>query len=77
MIVTDVGGLPELVSNKQQVVPPRDYKQLADRIGACLRDASQLDSMSAGSGEIAGKIAWQKAAAQTLAVYSRVLSDKN
>jgi glycosyltransferase involved in cell wall biosynthesis len=77
MIVTDVGGLPELVSNKQQVVPPGDYGQLADRIGACLSDARLLDSMSSGSGEIAGKIAWQKAAAQTLAVYTRVLSDKN
>ena len=77
MIVTDVGGLPELVSNRQQVVPPGDFGQLADRVGVCLQDAGQLASMSAGSGEIAGKIAWQKAAVKTLAVYSRVLSDKN
>jgi glycosyltransferase involved in cell wall biosynthesis len=77
MIVTDAGGLSELVSDPKYVVPPKDASILADKIVDCLTNSRQLKDMSAGSREIAGKISWRKVAKQTVNIYHRVLNQKN
>jgi glycosyltransferase involved in cell wall biosynthesis len=73
LIVTNVGGLPELVEDNRHVVPPKDPYSLARAIIPCLRDISRLTSMSANAEKIAAKFAWPMVAEKTWEVYRKVL----
>lgn len=73
LIVTHVGGLPELVEDNRYVVPPQDPQALAQAIIPCLRDKSRLKSMSANAEKIAAKCAWPMVAEKTWEVYRKVL----
>jgi glycosyltransferase involved in cell wall biosynthesis len=73
MIVTNVGGLPELVVDQRYVVPPKDPETLASTIVDCLKNPDQLDKMAAGAEEVAGAIAWTTIAKKTWSLYDNVL----
>lgn len=73
MIVTNVGGLPEMVMDDRYVVPPRDPVTMARVICECLRDSVQLAEMSACARALAEKIAWPGIAKKTWSVYKRCL----
>jgi glycosyltransferase involved in cell wall biosynthesis len=73
MIVTNVGGLPELVEDNRYMVPPQEPYSLAQAIITCLRDKSRLKSMSANAEKIAAKFAWPLVAEKTWEVYRKVL----
>ena len=73
MIVTRVGGLPELVADQRFVVPPKDPSALAKAVVFCLKDPAQLQQMSADAEIIALKFAWPTIAKKTWAVYQEVL----
>lgn len=73
MIVTRVGGLPELVGDQRFVVPPKDPSALAKAVVFCLKDPAQLQQMSADAEIIALKFAWPTIAKKTWAVYQEVL----
>jgi glycosyltransferase involved in cell wall biosynthesis len=73
MIVTNVGGLPELVEDNRYVAPPKDPQSLAQAIIPCLRNKSRLKSMSENSEKIAAKFAWPIVAEKTWEVYRKVL----
>ncbi|MDY7039131.1 MAG: glycosyltransferase family 4 protein [Thermodesulfobacteriota bacterium] len=73
MIVTNVGGLPELVADRRFVVPPGDPKALARTIEGCLKDPDQLARMAAGAEVVASKIAWPAIAIKTWSVYCKAL----
>lgn len=73
MIVTSVGGLPDLVKNSDYIVPPGDPNLLARRIIECLSDRSRLAAMSADAESIAAAISWPVIAQKTLAIYERML----
>ena len=75
MIVTDVGGLPELVLDKRCVVPPGDPDALAKTIVECLQKTERLECMSADAGAVAEKTSWPFIAEKTLALYRRVLAE--
>lgn len=73
MIVADVGGLPELVADLQNVVPPKDATALARKIADCLQDPERLLQMSHGADAVATKMSWRNIAGKTWSVYEKVL----
>jgi glycosyltransferase involved in cell wall biosynthesis len=73
MIVTDVGGLPELVVNPRYVVPPKDPSALARTIVYCLQNPGQLNRMSVDAKAVAEKIAWPLIARKTWLIYRKVI----
>ncbi len=73
MIVTNVGGLPELVEDQRFIVSPKDPSALAQAVVFCLKDPAQLQKMSADAKTIALKFAWPTIAKKTWAVYRKVL----
>ena len=77
MIVTDTGGLPELVNNPNYVVPPKNSKALANKTISCLQDPALLNRMSAEIEVVAETIAWPAVAKKTWSVYGKVLNLNN
>lgn len=76
MIVTRTGGLPELVVDQKNVVSPGDMEALSDRIIYCLKNRSVLKRMSHDSETIAESISWDRIAANTIAIYEKLLNEK-
>jgi glycosyltransferase involved in cell wall biosynthesis len=76
MVVTDTGGLPEFVTDRFYVVPPKDSASLAEKIISCLNDPLRLAKMSEGSARIAQEISWNAIALKTLSVYQKVIFSK-
>jgi glycosyltransferase involved in cell wall biosynthesis len=72
MIVTDVGGLPELVSDPRSVVPPNDADALAERIAECLKDPERLARMRDAAAELARTFSWDRIAEESVALYESV-----
>ncbi len=73
MIVSDVGGLPELVGDRRYVVPVKDPVALARTIIYCLDDPSRLAEMASAAGTVAQKMAWSYVAMKTCSVHDKVL----
>jgi glycosyltransferase involved in cell wall biosynthesis len=76
MIVTETGGLPELVADRFYVVPPKDPAALAEKIIFCLKDSSRLAKMAEESRQIAKEISWDVIALKTLILYLSVILAK-
>ena len=73
MIVSDVGGLPELVRDRRFVVPPRDPEALANAIITCFQNPDLLSTMAKDADTVAQKLSWPAIARKTCDVYQRVL----
>ena len=73
MIVTNVGGLPELVGDKRFIVPPMDCDALAEAMTLCLGNPEILAAMAKASEDIAGGLSWTAIAEKTCGVYRRVI----
>lgn len=73
MIVTNTGGLPELVENLRNIVPPKDPDALAREIIKSLNTPGRLKEMTAEAEVVSKKIAWPALAKNTLSVYKRIL----
>jgi len=73
LIVTDAGGLPDLVAERRFVVPSGDSPSLAAAIIECLNDPAKLKSMAADSEIVAKKLAWPVIAEETCYIYRRML----
>jgi glycosyltransferase involved in cell wall biosynthesis len=76
MIVTETGGLSDLVSDRLYIVPPKDPEALAEKIIFCLKDVSRLARMSEEGHQIAEDISWHVIALKTLSVYKNVILEK-
>jgi glycosyltransferase involved in cell wall biosynthesis len=74
MIVSNIGGLPELVCDPRSIVPPRDEDELGKAIICCLSNPDQLKSMENDAKLVAEKIAWPAIAKKTLSVYKSLLN---
>lgn len=75
MIVTDVGGLPELVMDRRYVVPPKDASALAEKVVDCLRNPSELAKMSEQAASVADAISWPAIAEKTWSIYNSLIHD--
>jgi glycosyltransferase involved in cell wall biosynthesis len=72
MIVTDVGGLPELVLDPRCVVPPNNAEALAGRMAECLKDPERLARLRADAAELAQTLSWDQIAGESVALYESV-----
>jgi len=68
-IVTDVGGLPELVSDPRCVVPANDADALAERIAECLKAPERLARMREDAAKLAETFSWDRIAEESVALY--------
>lgn len=73
MIVSDVGGLPELVQDRGSIVPPNDPAALARAIIGCLSDANRLTTMAAGLEDVAARLSWSAIAQKTITIYKELI----
>jgi glycosyltransferase involved in cell wall biosynthesis len=73
MIVSNVGGLPELVNDPQCIVPPKDDEGLAKAIVSSLIDPDRLKAMENDANKVAEKISWPSIAKKILSVYKNIL----
>jgi glycosyltransferase involved in cell wall biosynthesis len=76
VIVTNVGGLPELVADERAVVAPNDVDALAHAMLRALGDREWIRSLEHDSLRIAATWTWALAAAQTARIYYRITSNK-
>ena len=74
MIVTSVGGLPDLVKNTEYIVPPGDADILAGKMIDCLSDPDRLATMADDAAQVAAEISWPAIAQKTLAIYQQLRS---
>ena len=74
MLVTSVGGLPELVQDPISVVEPKNSEMLADKIVFILRDVELLSKLEKDAIRNREKYQWSKIANLTLQIYARLLN---
>jgi len=72
MIVTNTGGLPDLVENSRNIVPPKDPDALAREIVSSFKTPGRLKEMKTEAEVVAKKIAWPALAKKTLSVYKNL-----
>jgi glycosyltransferase involved in cell wall biosynthesis len=72
IIVTSVGGLPDLVRDPLAVVPPRRPDALANAIVAVLRDPALQASLEHDARLLASELAWERIADKTVDIYRAV-----
>lgn len=73
LIVTDVGGLPDLVCDRRFIVKPNDESLLASAIIECINDPVRLKSMKDASDTIIEKLSWPAIAKKTYSIYNQLL----
>ncbi|MFH2064838.1 MAG: glycosyltransferase family 4 protein [Pseudomonadota bacterium] len=73
MIVTNIGGLPELVNDPRSIVPPKDDNALAQAIIRALAEPGRLKAMENDADAVAEKISWTAIAKKVLSVYTKLL----
>ena len=76
LIVTAVGGLPELVMEPAAVVPPHDSDALASAIARVLADPALRDRMAVDSLTIANSLGWDRIAMRTAEIYARMIDGR-
>ncbi len=76
MIVSNVGGLPELVEDDQFIVEPDDAAALAEKISLCLNDSAILKKMAQQTRTVSQQLSWFDIAEKTAMVYKKVLQNR-
>ena len=75
LIVTNVGGLSELVKDTRFVVEPNNPKALADKAVLALTNPDILLKLSMDSHDLAEKFSWGNIAKKTAGLYKNILGD--
>jgi glycosyltransferase involved in cell wall biosynthesis len=70
LIVSDAGGLPDLVADRRFVVAPGDADALAEAMRIALADPEERRRMTEASARAARMHSWEDIARETLKVYS-------
>lgn len=73
MIVSNVGGLPELVPDDDMVIPADDPAALADKVVKYLGDPEKLKYAASRTAKISEQLNWADIARQTVTVYEKLL----
>ena len=76
MIVTDTGGLTDLVSDSECVVPCSDSNLLAEKIVNILSNEALQKKLKNDARKIEKQMSWERIADQTLSLYHQVLDDR-
>ena len=77
LIVTRVGGLPDLVVDQRAVIPPADPTALAEAVANCLKNSVRLKKMAKDADIVAQRLSWKGIAKQTITVYESLIRKKN
>jgi glycosyltransferase involved in cell wall biosynthesis len=77
LIVSDVGGLSELVKDKNCIVEQNNPEDLASKILTVLNDENLFMKLSRESGELADKYSWNNVAKETVNLYEKCLKTQN
>jgi glycosyltransferase involved in cell wall biosynthesis len=72
LIVTEVGGLPELVLDKNLIVPPDNPQLLAERISQVMKDEDLLKKFQKDS-EVTTEFSWRNISENIVMVYEELL----
>jgi glycosyltransferase involved in cell wall biosynthesis len=75
-VVSNVSALPEAVGDAGLLVRPGDAAELADALQRLLGDAALRAELGARGRAHAARFSWERAAAETVAVYHRALEGK-
>jgi glycosyltransferase involved in cell wall biosynthesis len=73
VITSRLSSLLETVGNAASLVPPGDFRELAQSIVRVLTDSRERDRLSQAGLQRAGEFSWERSAAATLEVYREVL----
>jgi len=73
IIVSDVGGLPELVKDDEVVLPPSEEGRLAQALTRVLTDSGFRNSLERSSQQLAGELSWTTIGSKTDEVYAQLL----
>jgi glycosyltransferase involved in cell wall biosynthesis len=76
LIVTRVGGLPDLVLDQRAIIPPADPAALAQAINRCLGSPARLMKMASDADTVAQRLSWNGIAKRTIAVYESLITKK-
>lgn len=76
-VVTDVGGLPDMVADARAVVPPGDSGALAEALTAVLTDGALRAKLQADAELVARRFGWEEIAARTIEVYRQILAGES
>ncbi|MCD6586900.1 MAG: glycosyltransferase family 4 protein [Desulfobacteraceae bacterium] len=76
MIVSKVGGLPDLVKDPNWVVPPGDPSALARAVIICLGNPNMIEQMKSEAETISYKFSWSEIADKTEKIYQQLLNQK-
>jgi glycosyltransferase involved in cell wall biosynthesis len=72
LVVSDVGGLPQLVRDQRAIVPPGDPGALSRALAAVLSDDAVRARLEADALAVLREISWERIAEETAAVYRGV-----
>lgn len=73
MLVTDVGGLPDLVMNERAIALPNDAEDLALKIANILQDEQLYNDLEEKSVKLASEYDWGTIASKTVHIYESLL----
>ncbi len=73
VVVSDRGSLPEIAGDAGLILPPDEPQAWAEALVRVLVDKSLREKMVAAGRRHAARFSWEKAAAQTLAIYDQLL----
>lgn len=77
LVVSDVGGLPDLVRNPQVVFAPESSRELAGALKKVLNDESFRKSLEEDSTALAKKYSWDEIARRTVDLYKKLLAEES
>jgi len=69
IVVTNVGGLSELVRDKRAIAKPNNYKNLSEVIMRILEDKKLIKSLSEDSKKLSRIYSWDRIAKKTIKIY--------
>jgi len=77
MIVSSVGGLPDLVKNSRWVFPPGDSHALAQTLFDCLSDPEEIAKMERQLDSVASELDWRHIVGRTFKLYGDLINIKS
>jgi len=72
LIVSNTGGLPDLLKNKEFVIEKNNVKQLAEKIIKILKNKKLAEQLSKDSKELCKEYSWEDIGEKTAELYKRL-----
>lgn len=73
MVVSDIGGLPEYVKDRQAIVNPDDVTDLSKTIINIFKNKNLYEKLTQDSVDLSKELTWEKIAKKTVEVYKKLM----